>query len=132
MTLSDDIKHRIQTYLPTDARILATAYARVYHAPFGGRPTSWSQSGLSGILIFGRDRLTLHPDRRLGVGPGSTVEQNFWFRLIDLNTGKGLIWMHQIADDLEYRLDKPFFHEFRGKVSFLPISTHLTMFTNWS
>ncbi|KAK7683829.1 hypothetical protein QCA50_013205 [Cerrena zonata] len=115
MTLSNDIKHRIQTYLPTDARILATASACVYHAPFGGRPTSWSQSGLSGILVFGRDRLTLRPDRRLGVGPGSTLEQNFWFRLIDLNSGKGLIWMHQIADDLDYRLDKPFFHEFRGK-----------------
>ncbi|CAL1709675.1 unnamed protein product [Somion occarium] len=115
MALSEEIKRQILAYLPTDARILATASARVYHAPFGGRQTSWSPSGLSGILVFGRDRLTLHPDKRLGIGPGSTLEQNFWFRLVDLQSGKGLVWMHQIAEDLEYRLDKPFFHEFRGK-----------------
>lgn len=119
MALSEEIKRQILAYLPTDARILATASARVYHAPFGGRQTSWSPSGLSGILVFGRDRLTLHPDKRLGIGPGSTLEQNFWFRLVDLQSGKGLVWMHQIAEDLEYRLDKPFFHEFRGKVRIL-------------
>ncbi|KAI0080407.1 hypothetical protein K474DRAFT_1589753 [Panus rudis PR-1116 ss-1] len=115
MAAQNDIKQQLLAYLPSDARILATATAKVYHSPFGGKASSWSHSGLSGILIFGRDRIHLRPDRRIGTGPGSSVEQNFWFRLVDLQTGKGLVWMHQISDDIQYRLDKPFFHEFRGK-----------------
>jgi len=113
--LPEELKSQVSRYLPTEARVLACATARLYHASFAARPESWSYSGLKGLLIFGRDRLTLHPDRKIGIGPGTAVQQNFWFRLIDLESGKGLVWMHEISDNLNYHLDKPFFHDFNGK-----------------
>lgn len=71
------------------------------------------------MLVFGRDRVKVYADRKLGTGPGTSFEHNYWFRLID-TTGRGVIWIHQIPDNFQYQLDKPFFHVFPGKVcSFL-------------
>ncbi|THH31847.1 hypothetical protein EUX98_g2352 [Antrodiella citrinella] len=114
-SLSTDFKRSITSLLPHNAKVIATASARVYHAQFGGQPESWTFSGLRGVLVFGRDRTTVNPDKKLGVGPGTSIEQNYWFRLLDVDNAKGLVWMHQIPDRLDYRLDKPFFHEFSGK-----------------
>lgn len=67
--------------------------------------------------MFGRDRPAGQAEGKFGVGSGTSTEQNYWFRLLDVENAKGLVWMHQIPDDFAYRLDKPFFHEFSGKVS---------------
>ncbi|TCD60370.1 hypothetical protein EIP91_010261 [Steccherinum ochraceum] len=114
-SLSTDFKRSITSLLPANAKIIASASARVYHAPFGSQGESWTFSGLQGVLVFGRDRNQVHPDKQLGVGPGTSIEQNYWFRLLDVDNAKGLVWMHQIPYRLDYRLDKPFFHEFSGK-----------------
>lgn len=116
---SSDAKHMVLPHLPTHSKVIATASARVYHAPFGDESENWTFSGLSGVLVFGRDRLRLHPDRKLGIGPGTSFEHKYWFRLIDLASGKGLVWMHQIPQYLDYRTDKPFFHVFQAKVCLL-------------
>jgi len=67
------------------------------------------------LVVFGRDRITVRGDKTLGTGPGTSFNQQYWFRLIDMSSGKGVIWMHQITDNFEYSLDKSFFHIFPGK-----------------
>jgi len=110
-SIATDFKRVITSHLPADAKVLATVNAKVYHAPFGGGGDSWTYSGLRGTLVFGRDRITVHADKKLG----TSLEQRYWFRLLDLDGGKGLVWMHQIPEKFSYRLDKPFFHVFDGK-----------------
>lgn len=114
LSVPDHYKRPLQTLLPTDSKVIATASARVYHLPFGGRPENWCYSGLAGTLVFGRNRTTIYADRKLGKGPGTSFDQVFWFRLIDPE--KGLVWMHEIPGTFDYSLDKPFFHTFSGKV----------------
>lgn len=109
-TLSDSAKRHLLSCLPTDAKVLATASAKIYHAPFSSKTDGWTYSGLSGTLVFGRDRTAVQADRNLG----ESLEQSFWFRLVDPT--KGLVWVHQIPPTLDYALDKPFFHTFSGKV----------------
>ena len=111
-----DAKHAVFPYLPTDSKVFATAFARVYHAPFSEESESWTFSGLSGVLVFGRDRVRVHPDHKIGTGPGTSFETNHWFRLIDLASSKGLVWVHQLPRHLDYQMDKPFFHVFQAKV----------------
>ena len=113
-TLSESAKQHLLSCLPADAKVLATASAKVYHAPFSSKEDGWTFSGLGGTLVFGRNRLTVHADRKLGSGPGESFEQSLWFRLVD--PIKGLVWIHQIPDTLDYAPDKPFFHVFAGKV----------------
>lgn len=100
--------------LPADSKVIATASAKVYHAPFNNKSDEWTFSGLSGTMVFGRNRGTISADRKLGGGPGDSSEQTYWFRLVD--PSKGLVWIHQIPQTLDYGLDKPFFHTFSGKV----------------
>ncbi|KAI0795506.1 hypothetical protein C8Q75DRAFT_454004 [Abortiporus biennis] len=114
-SMTEEAKQRILSHLPADAKVFATIPAKVYHAPFGGNAESWTYSGLHGTLVFGRDRVTLHPEKKTSSGPGGIIEQRYWFRLLDLSNGKGLVWMHQVPDRFEYRVDKPFFHVFEGK-----------------
>lgn len=114
-SLAHDKRH-ILSQLPADCKVVAVAAARVYHAPFGRRQDSWAYTGLRGLMVFGRDRIAVRGDRKLGTGPGTSFDQQYWFRLIDMSTGKGVVWMHQITENFEYSLDKPFFHIFPGKV----------------
>lgn len=110
-TLSDSAKRHLLTCLPTDSKVLATATAKVYHAPFNTKTdgAGWTFSGMSGTLVFGRARTILHADRPLG----ESIQHEHWFRLVD--PIKGLVWIHQIPDTLDYAPDKPFFHVFAGK-----------------
>jgi neural Wiskott-Aldrich syndrome protein len=109
--MSEESKHHMFTSLPTESKVIATASAKIYHAPFNSKPDEWTYSGLTGTLVFGRNRIT-SSDRK-GGSSGETFEQ--WFRLVD--PAKGVIWFHPIQDTLDYRLDKPFFHIFSGRVS---------------
>ncbi|CCM05610.1 uncharacterized protein FIBRA_07839 [Fibroporia radiculosa] len=113
--LSDDERHHIFSQLPACTKVLSIASARIYHAPFGAREDAWRDTGLRGMLVFGRNRLVVNTDRGLGVGPAASLEHMYWLRLIDMQPGKGVVWLHQIPDDFQYRLDKPFFHIFPGK-----------------
>ncbi|OCH92739.1 hypothetical protein OBBRIDRAFT_409791 [Obba rivulosa] len=111
-SVSQEQKDTILSQLPADSKVVAVASARIYHAAFDAKPENWVFSGLKGILVLGRDRTTLHPDRKRRE---ATLEQNYWFRLLDTASGKGVVWIHQIPADLEYRIDKPFFHIFTGQ-----------------
>ena len=113
-TMSEDLKRQMLSSLPTDSKVIATASAKVYHAPFNSKADGWTFSGLSGTMVFGRNRITVHANRKLGSGPGESFEQTYWFRLVD--PAKGLVWIHQIPQTMDYSLDKPFFHTFSGKV----------------
>ncbi|KAI8990722.1 hypothetical protein BD414DRAFT_535986 [Trametes punicea] len=113
-SVSDDAKRYVLSYLPPDSKVLAVAPARIYHSAFGAPSGAWTFTGLRGMLVFGRNRITVYPDRPLGLGEGTSIEQNFWFRLIDVDGGKGIVWFHQIPPNLDYHADKPFFHVFSG------------------
>ncbi|KAJ6511439.1 hypothetical protein C8R47DRAFT_963998 [Mycena vitilis] len=86
---------------PSTYKVYAVIQARVYHAAFGSKQgESWTYSGLHGKLMFGKER-------------GSVDAQGYWFRLLD-DAGK-TIWIFKIPEmSFEYRIDKPFFHIFRG------------------
>ncbi len=116
-TMSDDTKRHLLACLPADSKIIATASARVYHAPFHGHSDDWVYSGLHGTLVFGRNRIAVHADKKLGSGPGTSFDQSSLFRLVD--PIKGLVWLHQIPEIFDYSLDKPFFHIFSGKVCWI-------------
>ena len=115
-SLSSDDKRSVLDYIPPDCKVLAVAPARIYHASFGAAADEWTSTGLRGMLVFGRNRITVYPDRPLGVGEGSSFDQNYWFRLIDLDAGKGIVWFHPLPQTLDYYIDKPFFHTFSGAV----------------
>ena len=123
-SLSDDDKRHILTYLPPDVKLLAVAPARIYHSAFNASSDSWSSTGLRGMLVFGRDR-TSSRDRPLD----STLEREYWFRLVDVDSGKGVVWHYPIPSDLDYHADKPFFHTFSGAVRLLPPSIVVRTFS---
>ncbi|CAK5278159.1 unnamed protein product [Mycena citricolor] len=84
---------------------LASLPARVYHASFATKQTpgaeQWTYSGLSGLL---------------SLCPGPENTPHHCFRLLDAASGKP-IWHFSIPDagaGLDYRVDRPFFHVFRG------------------
>lgn len=124
-SLSEDDKRNVMSYLPPDIKVIAVAPARIYQAPFGAPADSWTFTGLRGMLVFGRNRVTVHPDRPLGIGEGTSIEHNYWFRLVDVDSGKGIVWFHPIPSDLDYHADKPFFHTFSGRVRLLYIPSTL-------
>lgn len=126
---SQEERRLIVSKLPDDAKTLAIAPARIYQAPFGAREDGWAYTGLSGMLVFGRDRVVMHADRPLGAGPGTSFERRYWFRLVDTAAGKGVIWIHLIPAEFQYRFDKPFFHVFQGKVG---ISTSIMENFKWT
>lgn len=41
------------------------------------------------------------------------------FRVVDLSSGLGVIWDHELPKELEYNQDKPFFHTWQADVSFM-------------
>ncbi|KDQ60407.1 hypothetical protein JAAARDRAFT_191790 [Jaapia argillacea MUCL 33604] len=83
-------------------KIISTAHARVYHAPFGSAEHEWTYSGLKGSLVFGRDLETPADGRA------------YWFRLLDPTAKRKVVWAHHLPESFEYKMDKPFFHVFSG------------------
>ncbi|KAI0366508.1 hypothetical protein BV20DRAFT_639257 [Pilatotrama ljubarskyi] len=113
LSISEDINHYIRTLLPPDARVLSAAAARIYHSEFGARPDAWTYTGLRGMLVFGRNGTSVHSGLTVG-GQHARDELNYWFRLVDVDAGKGIVWFHPLPPTLDYRADKPFFHIFSG------------------
>ena len=115
--LSEDVRRHILSHLPSGSRIIATAPAKVYHMPFSERCGSWTYTGLSGTLVLGRNHSNSSSDATMSSGTDALLDRTFWFRLI--HPLKGVVWLHQIPEEFQYSIDKPFFHIFAGKVSLI-------------
>ncbi|KAI0822440.1 hypothetical protein BC628DRAFT_92684 [Trametes gibbosa] len=114
-SLPEDNKHEVllsNARLPADTKVLALAHVRIYQSAFGASVELWRFTGLRGLLVFTENQATDEPD--LGSISPHDIEESRWFRLVDVDTGKGVIWRHQIPALLDYRADKPFFHVFSG------------------
>lgn len=88
-SLSEDSKHQSllsDVGLPSHARVLAAAHVRIYQSAFGASGDSWRFTGLRGLLVFTEHQTT----------DSSDTEESSCFRLVDIETGKGVIWRHQI------------------------------------
>ncbi|KAG6334707.1 hypothetical protein ID866_4386 [Astraeus odoratus] len=131
----------LTSILDTNAqKVIATAAARVYYAPFINPHVNWSCSQLKGIVVFGRDRAGLAstttgmpapplspppPLERVGtLGHGPRPKEKYWFRLVDVKTDK-VIWSFPIPEVFEYYKDKPFFHYFSGTASVFTAYTRM-------
>ncbi|KAI0643835.1 hypothetical protein C8Q79DRAFT_1012388 [Trametes meyenii] len=102
------------SYLPPGSKVIAAAPTRIYHSAFNTDPDAWTPTGLRGTLVFGRSRSSASRDNALGPGEVTNAEHDYWFRLVDVDSGKGIVWFHQIPVSFDYRADKPFFHVFSG------------------
>ncbi|RSH81390.1 Wiskott-Aldrich syndrome protein 1 [Saitozyma podzolica] len=99
-TLSADDKAKIKRAVPTSGgggnKIVTAAVARVYQAKEGA--SSWSYAGVEGALVFCADK------HRGGL----------WFRVVDLAGNRGVVWEHELPNEIEYNQEKPFFHAWQG------------------
>ncbi|KAI9591989.1 hypothetical protein BDF19DRAFT_388902, partial [Syncephalis fuscata] len=76
-------------------KILTATVARLYVAYPG--PETWTYSGLMGAVVLLKDQ------SRNGA---------FFFRIVDLLNGQGVLWEQELYKDFYYHQDKPFFHTF--------------------
>ncbi|ORY35354.1 hypothetical protein BCR39DRAFT_508969 [Naematelia encephala] len=98
-TLSSDDKAKVKKAIPTSSstnKIITAAVARVYQASEGSR--SWNYAGAEGALVFCADK----------------AKGGLWFRVVDLSSYRGVIWEHELPNEIEYNQDKPFFHTWQG------------------
>ncbi|KDQ53834.1 hypothetical protein JAAARDRAFT_136440, partial [Jaapia argillacea MUCL 33604] len=96
-TLTTEEKAKVKSAVPTSSNKIFTAgLARIYYAH--PDPNQWAYAGLQGALVFLRDN----------------NKNSSYFRMVDLNGTRGVIWEHELYDSLEYFQDRPFFHSFAG------------------
>lgn len=101
-SITPDQKAKVKASIPNSSNKIYTAvFGRVYYAY--PDPNDWSFSGLTGAIAFVKD------NSRDGV----------YFRMVDLQGTRGVIWEHELYDDMEYNQDRPFFHTFAGDVSYI-------------
>lgn len=111
MTTSTE-DHRRHPYLstvldPSAHKVIATANARVYNAPFGKADPNWKYSKIKGILVFGRDRSALSAEKSTAsLAQGYSLSETYWFRLVDTTTDR-VVWMLRIPESFDYHQDKP-------------------------
>ena len=99
-TLSSSDKTRIKSNIPpAQFKILTATLARIYYAY--PNPQKWSYTGLQGGLAFAKD-----------VKTGA-----YFFKLVDMQGTRGVIWEHEMPLEEEYSKDRGFFHSFAGDVS---------------
>ncbi|KAF8153139.1 hypothetical protein B0H34DRAFT_663322 [Crassisporium funariophilum] len=89
--------------------VLAIAGARVYHTKLDDKDGQWNYSQWKGTLTFGRD-----VDTPQNIAQGTSDSEKHWFRLADNETGR-TVWIFKFPEQLEYELDRPFFHVFQGR-----------------
>ena len=94
-TITDDDKTKIKSVVPT--KIMAGALVRIYYSY--PQPDKWSYTGLQGALVFTFDNPAYH------------------FKLVDLEGNRGILWEHELYENLEYNSENEFFHSFEGDVS---------------
>ncbi|WVR07356.1 hypothetical protein IAU60_004397 [Kwoniella sp. DSM 27419] len=98
-TLSADDKAKVKKAIPTSSstnKIVTATVARVYKAKPGAQ--SWSYAGAEGALVFCADK----------------AKGGLWFRVVDLSSYRGVIWEHELPNEIEYNQEKPFFHSWQG------------------
>lgn len=106
---------------PSSSHTLAQVTAKVYHAKFGSGD-DWQYFNQRGTVVFGQDQNQNRNQEQGNTATNTSIEDlkpvraHFWFRLRDESNGR-IVWMFQIPEDCLYRVDKPFFHVFNGKVS---------------
>ncbi|KAM6501067.1 hypothetical protein JOM56_004081 [Amanita muscaria] len=98
-------------------QIFAAAPVRYYHAQLGPKAPVWEYSGYHGTLIFGKSDAvrneTCHYE-------GTTWDlsehaEDYWFRLLISKSGEPkVVWAFKVFGDLNYEVDKPFFHVIYG------------------
>ena len=96
-TITDDDKAKIKGVVPT--KIFAAALARIYYAY--PQPDKWCYTGLQGALVFTFNK----------------SDNTYYFKMVDLEGTRGILWEHELYQDLEYRTESNFFHSFEGDVS---------------
>ncbi|KAK1926970.1 actin regulatory protein [Papiliotrema laurentii] len=97
--LSADDKAKIKKAIPTSSstnKIVTAAVARVYQAHENA--SSWTYAGAEGALVFCADK----------------AKGGLWFRIVDLGSYRGVIWEHELPNEIEYNQEKPFFHSWQG------------------
>lgn len=110
---------------PSSSRTLAQVTAKVYHAKFGSGD-DWQYFNQRGTVIFGQDQNQNRNEEQGTTITNTPIEDvgldlkpagvHYWFRLRDESNGR-IVWMFQVPEECIYRVDKPFFHVFNGKVS---------------
>ncbi|KDN43029.1 hypothetical protein RSAG8_06352, partial [Rhizoctonia solani AG-8 WAC10335] len=96
-TITATEKATVKQHLPSGTTKIHTAtIARVYYAH--PNPNEWSFSGIQGALAFVSDK----------------VRGGFWWRVVDLQGTRGIIWEHEVYEPMLYTQDRPFFHSFAG------------------
>jgi hypothetical protein len=98
--LGGEEKAKVKNAIPTStSRILFATIARIYYAY--PRPDKWSYTGLQGGLALAQDR----------------TSNTLYFKMVDLDGTRGVIWEHELYEGLEFHRDRPFFYSFVGDVS---------------
>ncbi|WRT68220.1 uncharacterized protein IL334_005196 [Kwoniella shivajii] len=98
-TLSSDDKAKVKKAVPSSSstnKIVTATVARVYQARQGAQ--TWSYTGAEGALVFCADK----------------AKSGLWFRVVDLSSYRGVIWEHELPNEIEYNQEKPFFHSWQG------------------
>ncbi|KAL8292796.1 hypothetical protein RQP46_001408 [Phenoliferia psychrophenolica] len=104
-TLTSSEKALIKKHAPVASshdKILTAAIARVYYAY--PDPAKWAFSGISGALVYG-----------WGSNGG-------WLKVVDLAGTRGVIWQHEVTEDMQYYQDRTFFHTFPGDECMIGLS----------
>ncbi|CAG8659105.1 1289_t:CDS:10, partial [Ambispora leptoticha] len=88
-------KPTIKKAIPTSAnKIITATVARLYVAY--PDPNAWTYANIVGAVVFLRD----------------LKKKSFFFRIVDLNSERGVIWEQELYQDFQYNNDTPFFHTF--------------------
>ncbi|KAI5478643.1 actin regulatory protein [Pseudohyphozyma bogoriensis] len=96
-SLTSSEKALIKKHAPVSSasdKILTAAIGRVYYA--FPDPAKWSFSGISGAVVFG-----------WGSNGG-------WLKVVDLAGTRGVIWSHEVTEEMGYFQDRTFFHTFQS------------------
>ena len=103
-TLSTEEKDRVKSAIPKSRnQIFYATLARIYYA--WPDPEKWGYAGLQGALAFVKDSKGI-----------------LWFKMVDLEGTRGIIWEHELYSGVEYNTDRAFFHSFSGDVRVKPSS----------
>lgn len=98
--LSAEEKAKVKNAIRSStSKIIFATIARIYYAY--PQPHQWSYAGLQGALALVLDLKT----------------NATYFKLVDLEGTRGVIWEHELYHNLEFHQDRPFFHSFAGDVS---------------
>lgn len=101
-SLSAEEKTKVKHSVSSSDKIFFATVARIYYAY--PNPNKWSYTGIQGGLALTRD----------------TKHNTFHFKVVDLDGTRGVIWEHELYDNLEFYQDRPYLHSFAGDVKLFP------------